>query len=449
MPSATEVPTSRPPVLEYAALLKELDDLIAQGKGDGKEAEALADQMDLPWYAMTPQERARMRGLSADQYALREGGPKRVEMSKEEIAKWQAVARDAYASLQAGDADSTLSFLRKPIPAGLPRHVIPFLQARCWERLGDLETALVFMKEAERHDPTQAASVLILLERLERSDELQAYAERIIADPASEPVDLYLAAVALLPPTRWLDDARAGPILRKIVPVLVRARAGHLALAPERREIPDLEVLVTQVLGFCYERLGDLKSALNVYDDVLARYPRDGGILMARGLALYETNQAAALRDLAAAGRLRVPSIWPYHILSRHALETGVPAEALRLALAASAQPGPDSVRAEVYETIAIAQAELGQPKKTILENFDRAVALDPGNDRVRQNRDLAASPPSPGQSKPVRWRQVLSPPPSVKRERLRRERGREITQWSDSLKEQRGDRIVDEMALV
>lgn len=169
-----------PPVLTYARLLRQSHDLIAQNKGDTAEAEALAEQMDQPWYALTAQEQRRLRGLSADLHALHEGGPKRVEMSPDQLAAWQQAARDVYARSELGDVDAVLDFLRQPIPSNLPRHIVPFLQARSWEKLGDLETALVFMKEAERYDPEQMVSVLILLQRLGKAEDAAVYGERIL-----------------------------------------------------------------------------------------------------------------------------------------------------------------------------------------------------------------------------------------------------------------------------
>ena len=44
---------------------------------------------------MTHQEQDRMRGLAADLNALKEGGPKRVDMTPEQIAEWQRAARMA------------------------------------------------------------------------------------------------------------------------------------------------------------------------------------------------------------------------------------------------------------------------------------------------------------------------------------------------------------------
>jgi hypothetical protein len=174
MTNDANAPSKRSPVLTYARLLGEVHHLIAQGKGDTDEAEALADQMDAPWYAMTPVEQARMRGLSVDLYALREGGPKRVDMSPEQLALWQRDAQEGYSYGEAADVDRALNFLRQPVPSGLPRHVIPFLQARCWDELGDQETALVFMKEADRLNPDHPLSVLELLQHLGRMDDVIA-----------------------------------------------------------------------------------------------------------------------------------------------------------------------------------------------------------------------------------------------------------------------------------
>lgn len=46
---------------EYDKLAYELYALIAAGKGDSPEAEALCERMDAPWYAMTAEEQAKAR----------------------------------------------------------------------------------------------------------------------------------------------------------------------------------------------------------------------------------------------------------------------------------------------------------------------------------------------------------------------------------------------------
>jgi hypothetical protein len=167
-----------PAVRAYSKLLLELDDLMAAGKGNGPEADEIRERMEQPWNALTEQERERVGGLSEDLYALADGGPKSVPMSEAERARWAQEARRVLAD--ANQPEAALAFLRRPFPQGVPAYVIPFLQSRLWESLDDLEVSLRFMREAERHDPSQAIDVLILLEKLGRATEAEPYAKRIL-----------------------------------------------------------------------------------------------------------------------------------------------------------------------------------------------------------------------------------------------------------------------------
>jgi tetratricopeptide (TPR) repeat protein len=413
MPSEIkELNTTQPPALAYAQLLIDMHRLIVEGKGDSEEAEALAERMDAPWHAMTGQEQARMRGLAADLNALREGGPARVDMTPEQLATWRAAARETFNQGEIEDVDAALNFLRRPAPSGPPRQFTPFLQSRCWEKMGDLETALVFMKEADRLDP-DPLSVLLLLQQLGRVDDLPQYANQVIQDPASPPLDLYLAAVALFKPTLRMSDAEAIPILRQAANVLRRALSKYLDPLPEwEEESPDADTDIALALGVALERLGELKSAIDVYTEAIKRQPRGGELYVARGLALYETNQAMALADFVRAVHLGAAAIWPYLLLARHAIQGGAHGEALRLARMAENQPGPSVARAEVCEIIGMALAELGRPQEEVLQNFDRALALDPNNNRIRENREIATGLflKSPGER--AKRLHLLQPPP-------------------------------------
>jgi hypothetical protein len=73
-------------------------------------------------------------------------------MTSQDREKWQVKAKALLPRLESEGADSVLSFLREPFPETVPAHTIPFLQSRCWQQFGDLETAIVFMREAERFD---------------------------------------------------------------------------------------------------------------------------------------------------------------------------------------------------------------------------------------------------------------------------------------------------------
>ena len=52
-----------PDYVTYKRLLIELDQLIAGGKGDDEEAEAVRDQMDGPWYRLSSEETDHIRSL--------------------------------------------------------------------------------------------------------------------------------------------------------------------------------------------------------------------------------------------------------------------------------------------------------------------------------------------------------------------------------------------------
>jgi tetratricopeptide (TPR) repeat protein len=408
MPGAENHHLTTPPVLAYARLLRQSHELIARGLGDSPEAEAWAEHMDEPWYAMTTEEQRRMRGLSADLYALREGGPKRVEMSPEQFDVWQRHVNDVCMQSELGNVDVALEFLRQPIPANLPAHFIPVLQGRCWERLGDLETALVFLKEAEKGTPDVTLPVLTLLQRLGRLEEAEAYADKLIARPDSGTTELYAAASAHVLRVLNLSDEEAAPTLRRMVPVLERAQATLATSCAQTPDLPGLDPAIAIALGHCYEELGDAATALQVYSAALERNPGNPDLLVSRGLARYGQSVADAFHDFRQALRSGTRSIWPAYLLSRHALAAGASFEALRLALDAAEYAGPSEIRAEVYETIAIAQARLGQPVQLVLQNLATGALLDPANESIRRNRAVASA-----------LAEMLAPPRSPEWQRL------------------------------
>jgi hypothetical protein len=187
------------------------------------------------------------------------------------------------------------------------------------------------------------------------------------------------------------------------------------------------------MLGLCLERLGRQADAARVYDEALTRYPKDPTLLTFRGLMRIETDPTGALRDCAKAAQLGAASAWPYFILARHALLRGMYGEALRQAILASRHPAGETVQAEIFELIAIAQAQLGQPADVVIENFDRACALDPKNERIRRNRDLARRGSA---SAPLRT-QLQQPPSRVPPEVIRRALDSEVAIQQDRVVEQ------------
>ena len=150
--------TDDTPARAYARLLLRLHELIAKGKGDDLEADAVRDQMDAPWHALTEAQQDRVGGLSEDLYALADNSPRSTKMSAEERQQWGQQFRAAF---DGGEWDQALALLRRP-PDDVPADHVAFFQADCWEHLGCPEVALRFMRSATRLDPAHAVSVLTL-----------------------------------------------------------------------------------------------------------------------------------------------------------------------------------------------------------------------------------------------------------------------------------------------
>jgi tetratricopeptide (TPR) repeat protein len=263
--------------------------------------------------------------------------------------------------------------------------------------------------------------------------EAEQYANRIVAAPGANPDELYLAAAELLRPTREMSDAEARPILERIVATLNRAIQQLRTLPPGQLDILDVDRYIAPMLGLCLERLGRQGEADRTYDEALARYPNDPELVTFRGLMRIETDPTGALRDCAKAAQLGAASALPYFILARHALLHGTYGEALRQAILASRHPAGETVQAEIFELIAIAQAQLGQPAEVVIENFDRACALDPKNERIQRNRDLARRGSA---SAPLRT-QLQRPPSRVPPEVIRRALDGEVAIQQDWVVEQ------------
>ncbi len=170
-----------PDYVTYERLLIELHHLIGEGKGDDEEAEALRDQMDDPWYKLSPEEDDRLGGLSADLYMLQgDEVYEPYEGTREELitALGEALSRNDY--------ENILSLLRKGTPFLRPAQVAS-LRGRCYAMLGHLETGLLFLRYAAEQEPEQVTHrlyILGLLTQLNRTQEalseVESYARTVM-----------------------------------------------------------------------------------------------------------------------------------------------------------------------------------------------------------------------------------------------------------------------------
>lgn len=379
------------PASEYARLLVKLHELDPNGKVESPEQDSVCAQMDRPWVQMSGPDRKRMKGLSSDLYALADGR-RGVEMSQSDRKQWGKEANDVLPSIFAGgNVDPVLHFLRQPYPSDMPADTIPFLQARCWERLGEQGVALIFMKEAARINPRQLVCVLMILQRLGRAEEETDYAQRIVQDKGSTSEELFQAAATLVRPARQMKSADARPIFEEVVTILKRALRVFHTTPKQKREIPDTDRDIIEMLGLCHRELGNAETAVELYSDAIARYPRDASLLTSRGFAWLDIDFDKALNDFKRAALAGPLLMWPYYFLAWHALVQHDYFETWKLCLRAlELTGGSNHEAAQVHEWLGIALAESGQSMTWALENFDRALSLDPDNRRIQHNRAVA-----------------------------------------------------------
>jgi hypothetical protein len=130
----------------YLAMVRgtrELHLLIAEGKDDSPEAEALRDATDGPWEALTETERTRARLLSEDLFSLHEAPPTPQQMTVEA----QRALFEVKELQHAGEWDRALDLIRT-WRAYIAPFLVSYLRGSIWYEAGDFATAALFFKHA-------------------------------------------------------------------------------------------------------------------------------------------------------------------------------------------------------------------------------------------------------------------------------------------------------------
>ncbi len=96
--------------------------------------------------------------------------------------------------------------------------------------------------------------------------------------------------------------------------------------------------------------------------------------------------KALALDDFELAIQQGSSLIWPYFYLAHHCVTTGQFDRCRVLCERGLEKDGPDSLKSEFAEWLAISQSELGFPPDIVRGSFERAIRFDPSNERARNN---------------------------------------------------------------
>lgn len=375
---------------EFARLLRELHRLMSLGDGDSPEADAIRDEMDGPWYTLSEEEQKRARGMSADLYTL-EGNspiqhPREPGVFEDELAERIREARDRE------DFDSVLLLLRQN-PEKISADRASMLRALSYERLGDVETAILFLQGGVRLSQEPDSYAVFLLIKLLEYGRVQLaleWATRLMSQKPAPSSTLWQMIGNV-----FFDAAQEGDATD-------RRRANLEAAAKAYREARSLAtrldvdpherlLAVNSMLGEALSKhlLGDDEQAVAALDEALTVDPDDETVLTVRGLLKMGGDFAAAKQDFQRAVQAHATSVWPYFYLAYDKLQQGDFHACMQNAAAGIRRTSDPDALAGLYEWMAIALAETGAPPESVLSCFEAAIAVSPENERIARNRTI------------------------------------------------------------
>jgi tetratricopeptide (TPR) repeat protein len=374
--------TMNPNYLAMVRGTRELHQLLAVGKDDSPEADAIRDATDGPWEALSEVERNRVRNLSEDLYSLVEPPPPAQPMNPQAQAK----LNEAFEAKQRGEWDRALDLLRR-WQAHIDPALASYLRGSIWLAAGDPGTAALFFEHASKLNPDSENYQFLFLTALDIYDPAagQKRAAEILKSPDTfSPVVVSRAAEIEFKLAMAASETETQQAIQRLEPILKNTLARFEQQDPSTVNL-SIYVATLSLLGAGYEFRGATQTALEYYSRGLQVEPYNDALLVARGILLYGTSPRA-VTDLEMAIRTGSPLIWPYVLLAHHNLLNGRFEECRKLCERALSMNGSAAVMSEVSEWMAIAQANLGFPAEMVRASFDNAIRLDPANQRARRN---------------------------------------------------------------
>jgi tetratricopeptide (TPR) repeat protein len=370
----------------FQELLKKLQDLMAAGEGDSPAGDSVRDEMDALWPQLTEEEGRRLRGLSADLYALSGEEIPRTTTSQKTRDELPLRIKEAF---EGERFDEVLDLLRFR-PEFLPGHAVAYLRGRCWLELDDFLPAAWFFDLAaslEPGHPSYAAMALNALTMGGRFDEAVERAHRAAADSSSSSVLLMTAAQALFTAAKHVSEEKARTLYERVIETVTAALARQ---SPTDRlvNLPGLRSAGRLCRAMAHERLGNVGEAGREYDGLLKDDPTDTRSWLIAGLFDLGRDPRRADERFEQAIRGGTSSPWPYLFLGHSCLLARDYKRVVELAQHGLNFAQTNSERAILFEWLGIAQAELSAPVDLVKYLFDAAVTLDPVNMNIRRNRE-------------------------------------------------------------
>ena len=263
------------PLRHTARLLIQLHRLIRAGEGESSEAEAIRDELDIPWREFDARTMRLVRGLSADLRSIER--PRGVSESADPLS-----AAEFVASAARNDWRLSLEVLRNNEPS-LPTRLVAFCRGLCWSHLGQPEAAIEFFREADRIEPLRDGERAWLLLAYLLADEMEvALAGASAAATSSSSSTLLFIAAEIFSLQADSDGLSAAEATRRLA-IEVGQRA-LIASQDNGDTLPDfLRPAALMQLSLNYDAIGNREAARDACERALEIAPTDEYALLLLG----------------------------------------------------------------------------------------------------------------------------------------------------------------------
>ena len=270
--------------------------LMAQGKSETDEADALRDAMEPHWHGLNEAEMERVRWLSEDLYAL-EGKEMLTEVSaNQRTHAW--LASRLQAAQENEEWDTVLALLRYG-PEYLSSAEVAYYRGFAYSKLGIQPIALLFYEFAQQQTPFVEDAIMqsmILLFFLNRTPEAIEKANRLIEGQETRPDRLFVAAMTLFQAAHIVPEEVKPELIDRVIFAIEEA----LKRVPMNKDADILQRFKAQpfvTLGFCYLSQGSYDEATAAFNNALKIEPTNQ-IALTNLYALTSPNDPRTLKQV-------------------------------------------------------------------------------------------------------------------------------------------------------
>lgn len=307
----------------YERGILELHALLATGRGEAPEADALRDSLARFWHSLPDDQRDLYDGLTADLYMVSQNEVflPSSQTSETSIPSLRRMVAQAF---EGKDFTRCLQLLRSR--AGIiPPYKAAFVRGRCCQHLGLHHFAWTFLNHAAQLDPDNESTRYLALDALRRTGNITASLTQAVvaARDSKRSPKVGFAACSILADVAARSDRETADglyllisdSLSKAIPVLSRTASKRA----------DKTVLVAShiLLGFSLTHLGHIKKALGHFKLATEVRKSDATAWTALGLHRFQHGISGAEPDLAQAVKLGEVLVWPYMVLALIRLRAG------------------------------------------------------------------------------------------------------------------------------